>query len=111
MTELAVREKRIISRKNLMSYVSIYELDTCEYVGLIVDLSQGGMLLTSVEALNPGKLYRFGLIDTLEPNAPDQIAFEGKARWCKKSSSVFYDAGFEFINLTNTAKEKFGCYE
>lgn len=94
-----------------MSYVSVYELDTCEYVGLIVDLSSSGMLLTSVEALDPGKVYHFGLVDTLEPNAPDQISFEGRAQWCKKASSVFYDTGFEFTALTQAAKAKFGCFE
>jgi len=111
MTELAVKEKRTISRRNLMSYVSVYELEACEYVGLIVDLSSTGMLLTSVEALSPGKLYQFGLVDTLEPNAPDQIMFEGRARWCKKASSVFFDTGFEFVELTKPAKERLGCYE
>lgn len=108
---IAKKEQRENSRKNLMYYVSVYELDSNEYVGLMVDISKKGMLLTGVEYLDTGKSYRFGLIDISEPNAPQQVSFQAKACWCRKSSPTFYDTGFEFEDVTNQARERFESFE
>ncbi len=108
---IAKKELREHNRKNLMYYVSVYELDSNEYIGLMVDISKKGMLLTGVEYLDEGKTYKFGLIDASEPNAPQQVSFEAKARWCRKSSPTFYDTGFEFSNVSSEAKSRFDSFE
>lgn len=111
MSEPIVKERRNTCRRNLMYYVSVFELDTSEYVGLIVDLSESGMLLTGVERLEPGRVYHFGLVDVLEANAPEQISFGAVACWSKRASATFYDTGFEFLQLGNKAKQRFDSYE
>lgn len=107
----AKKDQRECNRKNLMYYVSVYELDSNEYVGLMVDISKKGMLLTGVEQLDQGKTYKFGLVDTSEANAPKQVSFEAKACWSRKSSPTFYDTGFEFEFVSDEAKDRFDSFE
>lgn len=105
-----VIDKRGESRKNLLYYVNVYDQVTAEYVGLILDVSEGGILVSGVMPLKQGKLYKFGLVDTTDVSAPSQIGFEARACWCRKCGENFYDTGFSFTNLPEFTREKLASF-
>lgn len=104
-------DKRMESRRNLLYYVNVYDQETSEYVGLILDVSSGGVLVSGVMPLKQGVVYKFGLVDTTDVSAPSQIGFEARACWCRKCGENFYDTGFKFTNLSEWAREKLVSYE
>ena len=106
-----VQDKRTEPRRNLLYYVNVYEHDTSEYVGLMLDISNSGILLSGVEPLTQGQLYTFGLVDTSDASSPNQIGFEAKACWCRKSSDDFYDTGLSFTGLSDVTREKLESFE
>jgi len=106
-----ILDKRMESRRNLLYYVNVYDQDTSEYVGLILDVSSGGVLVSGVMPLKQGNIYKFGLVDTTDVSAPSQIGFEAKACWCRKCGDNFYDTGLKFTDLSELAREKLVSYD
>lgn len=106
-----VPDQRSESRRNLLYYVNVYDLESSEYVGLILDVSEGGVLISGVEPLKQGEKYRFGLVDTSDASLPSQIGFEAKACWCRKCGDDFYDTGLAFTDLPESARAKLASFE
>ncbi|HEX4975145.1 MAG TPA: PilZ domain-containing protein [Pseudomonadales bacterium] len=105
-----VIDKRSQTRKNLLYYVNVYDQLTSEYVGLILDVSIGGVLVSGVMPLAKGRRYKFGLVNTADVSAPNQIGFEAKACWCRKCGENFYDTGFQFTDLPDLTREKLASF-
>lgn len=91
--------QRKFNRRHSIYYLRIYDRDTNELVGHMVDISEAGMMLVCENAIKPGTKYKLSmqLPDTI--NNSSQVEFDAKCRWCRNDTNPdFYDVGFEVLN-------------
>ena len=95
-------EKRKIARRNVSYYIPVIEADTTRLVGVILDISLGGLKIDSREPIPSGRIKEFYI------NLPNDIApqsagvFTGRSKWCSPDyidPSTYY-VGYEFVNVS-----------
>ena len=99
-------DRRQYIRKTLSSTVNVFDRNTHDYIGLVADYSDGGLLITSsVNPVEVGKTYQYLLMSQKETN--DEIIQRGPVDvvsvWCDRNSSSFYGIGFQIVTLSQTA--------
>ena len=100
-------EQRKYIRKSLHSKVSVFERNSNEYVGLLVDYSQGGfMVASSVQAMEIGGRYEYMLlVQSSEGSESTRLQLDAECVWCEKSSLSFYGIGFRLENISPEARQ------
>jgi hypothetical protein len=90
-------DKRSLKRVEPYYYLRVYDGNTKEYVGCVVDISKKGMKLLSEKQFVIGKLYnlRFPLPD--DSIFGDSMKVEARACWSTPlKNSAENEVGFEF---------------
>lgn len=99
-------ERRKVRRRNLFYYLEVFEEETKNFVGRLIDITPDGMMLESEEAIEVKKGYRLSME---LPNSfvwKPKIIFDAKSVWCRKEDDFErYKAGFQLQNL-DTKVEK-----
>lgn len=95
-------KRRKNKRVHLIYYLLVFDNDSDQLVGHIVDITTDGIKLMSRIPLIPDKIYNFKMI---LPEGIDEtsreISFKAKSRWCKdKMYSDFYGIGFKFEDIS-----------
>jgi hypothetical protein len=92
---------RKVPRRHLIYYLRVYDIDTGDLLGNLVDISTRGIMLVSETpiAINTTFAMRMMLPETLEGSR--EVEFRGVSRWCRNDVNMhFYDTGFELIDPT-----------
>lgn len=76
-------DRRRHERREAVAPIEILDANTGEVVGLLADISSGGMMLRSERALSPGRTMRLALVLPSGEYAESQIMFEASIRWCE----------------------------
>ena len=99
-------ERRKVRRRNLFYYLEVFEEETKNFVGRLIDITPDGMMLESEEAIEVKKGYRLSMELPNSFLRKSKIIFDAKSVWCKKESDFeTYKAGFQLQNL-DTKVEK-----
>ena len=102
-----VDERRNYVRKSLSSTVSVFDRNTNEYIGLVADWSEDGLLVTSsVNPIHIGGIYEYMLLSQ-SPNgsdATDRAQLDAESVWCERTSPSFYGTGFWLKLITPEAR-------
>lgn len=96
-----MNERRIYPRHQMICYLKLQDRDTGTVIGHVVDISPEGCLVMSDTPIEQLRTFNLQFLPTT--CAPEQPPLEIAAtcKWCKKEQCAgFYDAGFEFTNLT-----------
>jgi hypothetical protein len=93
-------ERRRFKRRYLMYYSRVYNRQTGEVLGYMVDLTPEGAMVISEEPIEVDKVFR------LRMDLPEEISdkacldFEAQSVWCKPDIDPhFYGTGFRILNL------------
>ncbi|HCK82426.1 MAG TPA: PilZ domain-containing protein [Candidatus Competibacter sp.] len=97
-------EKRRLKRWYLVMYLRVYDRDTNELLGHIVDINKEGMRLVNDKPLPVNQIYRLR-VDVPKEGAPRQrIHLEGETVWTGRDVNPdFYDTGFRMLNISTQA--------
>jgi c-di-GMP-binding flagellar brake protein YcgR len=99
-------EKRKVRRRNSFYYLEVFEEETKNFVGRLINITTDGIMLESEEPIEVKKGYRLSME---LPNSfvwKPKIIFDAKSVWCRKDGDFeTYKAGFQFQNL-DTKVEK-----
>ena len=99
-------ERRKVRRRNLFYYLEVFEEETKNFVGRLIDITTDGMMLECEEAIEVKKGYRLSMELPNSFLRKSKIIFDAKSVWCKKESDFeTYKAGFQLQNL-DTKVEK-----
>jgi len=99
-------ERRKVRRRNSFYYLEVFEEETKNFVGRLIDITPDGMMLESEEAIEVKKGYRLSMELPNSFLRKSKIIFDAKSVWCKKESDFeTYKAGFQLQNL-DTKVEK-----
>lgn len=104
-------DERTRVRHTLNYFLDVVDCNTDQKVGLMVDLSNRGLMVSSHHAMDIGAEYVFAVVDNRDEQAALQKApFTVKSVWCKKTTEDGFDIGFEFIEVPPGAKSVFESY-
>ena len=102
---MEISDERKIERKNLRFYVEVFNRDTDELIGRMVDITKGGIRLFSKQPIETNTVYpmRMNLPKSIEGS--DQVVFDANGIWCKPKISDqrlpdYYDSGYQLMNLS-----------
>jgi len=100
-------EQRKYIRKSLHSKVSVFERNTHEYVGLLADYSQEGiMVASSVQPMEIGRRYQYMLLVQSPVNGDTRrVQLDAECAWCEQGSLSFYGIGFRLENISPEARQ------
>lgn len=91
--------QRKVARRHLIYYLRVFDRDSKELLGNLVDISTRGIMLVSDHPLEVGKSFhlRMYLPETVEGSR--EVEFTAESRWCQNDANPdFYDTGFELID-------------
>lgn len=90
-------ERRRSKRFNVVN-LELFNNDTKEHVGKVINISKGGLLVTADQEFKPGEIHPFFIPFTQTVNGEIKFDFEAKIIWCRPNplSSAAYSIGIEF---------------
>ncbi len=99
---MAMQDRRKHKRRYLLYYARIFNADTSEMVGHLVDLTPEGLMMVSEKPILPGKQYNFRLELSEDISESQFLDFKACSVWCKPSKiESYYNVGFQTQSLTN----------
>lgn len=100
-------DRRNYVRKSLSSTVSVFDRKTNEYIGLVADWSEDGLLVTSsVMPIAVGTVYQYMLLAQSPGDSGEgkRGNVDAESVWCERSSPSFYGTGYRLINISPEAR-------
>lgn len=99
MVKPPLKEKRKLERIRVYYYLKVYDRNSRQDVGSVIDISMKGMKLISEIEFTPKSLHLFSI---RLPNGyiyGDEFDIDAEVRWCNKQDDVrYYETGFQFVN-------------
>jgi hypothetical protein len=94
-----IKEKRLIKRQQLKSYLQVYNRKTGKPIGYIVNLSSEGLRLVSNIPLLTHSVFEFRVKLPREVNGAKHIDFDALSCWCRPDVSPdSFDTGFKIVD-------------
>ncbi len=88
--------KRRLKRRDLIYYLSIFDRNTNQFVGQLVNITTEGIMLIAENPVKPNLCFEFRMVLPEKIDGRDEILFDAKSLWCKKDvNPSFYDVGFQ----------------
>jgi hypothetical protein len=90
---------RKVARRHLIYYLRVFDTDTGELLGNLVDISTRGVMLVSDRAIETDKSFKLRMVlpETIEGSR--EVVFNAISRWCGNDTNRdFYDTGFELVD-------------
>lgn len=94
-------DSRMHPRWVLKSNVSVFEQQSKEYLGLLVDCSDQGLMISTYDSLEPGTKLFLELVD-IPANVSDRRSGQCTAEvvWCDKITPSLYGNGFRIMECS-----------
>lgn len=101
----STKEQRMHPRWILKSTVSVFEHGSKEYLGLLVDCSEGGIMISSYEAMPVGTRLQLDLVD-IPPNIDGRRTGHCIAEvvWSDKMTPSLYGNGCTISDVSDMMK-------
>mgnify|MGYP000110462321 FL=1 len=105
------KENRMSARQVLDGTVSLFMHDSKEYIGLMVDFSATGIMLSSYTPLEVGSILEVDIVD-IPPNIDSRRTGQVKAQvmWTDRITPSMYGNGCKVIELSDRAKLMLASY-
>ncbi len=97
-------EKRRIKRWYLVMYLRVYDQDTNELLGHIVDINKEGMRLVSDKPLPLNQTFRLWVDVPKEDTPRQRLELEAESLWTGRDINPdFYDTGLRVLSISTQA--------
>ena len=101
-----MKDTRTLKRRHLIYYLEVYDEDSGDLIGHLVDLTTSGLKIVGKKPFKVGKSYRMKMILPEGYFKENVVHFEGLTKWCGNDVNPdFYDAGIEVINLDKEVRK------
>ena len=95
-----MKDKRKIKRRFLLYYMRVYNAETHQQVGNLVDITPQGIMVVSEHPLPEGKTIRLRVEVTDEVADKPFMEFSAHSKWCEHDVIPnMYNTGFEILDL------------
>jgi hypothetical protein len=93
--------KRQLKRVHLIYYLRIFDSNSGENIGHLVDITTRGIMMISEHPVSPGKDFSFKMQLPGVITGREEIEFTAQSLWCKKDINPdFYVSGCEITNIS-----------
>lgn len=93
-------EARSYKRRHLIYYLEVYDDETGDLLGHLVDLTTEGMMLITKKEVLPDKNFRLGMMLPEEYFKEGILKIEARSMWSRKDVNPdFYAVGFKTYDL------------
>ncbi len=97
-------EKRSKKRKRLIYYLSVFDRNTDEFIGQLVDITTEGMMLTCEAPVKENTLFQIRMVLPEIIEGSKYVMFDAMSLWNKKDVNPnFHLIGFKFTNISQRA--------
>lgn len=105
-------DQRMHPRWVLKSSVSVFDEKSKEYIGLLVDCSEQGVMISTYDELKPGTSLALSLVD-IPPNINGRRTGNCIAEvvWCDKLTPSLYGTGCRISNASDMLHTMLKSYE
>ncbi|NOX87971.1 MAG: PilZ domain-containing protein [Calditrichaeota bacterium] len=94
-------EQRKLHRRHLIYYLRVFDRETGEVIGHLINITPEGIMVISENPLETNKTYKLKMDLPSDIFEKTEIEFDAESRWCKKDvNPEFYDTGFSILNLS-----------
>ncbi len=100
-------DERKLSRNTLNYFIDVFNLEEDIPVGLLVDISDDGMMINFRQELAVNQVYDLSvpLEDRMDS---EKVSFKARSMWCKKiGEGGNYDVGFKLTEASEGAQKVF----
>lgn len=102
---MEISDERKIERKNLRYYVEVFNRDTDELIGRMVDITKDGIRLFCKQPIDTSTVYPMRMNLPKSCEGSEQVVFDANSIWCKPKTSDhgltdYYDTGYQMMNLS-----------
>lgn len=92
-------ERRSILRRHLIYYLRVWEQESGELLGHVVDMTTDGLMLISEKAIPTGKVLAMEIRWQAPEGEPINMRFRAESRWSNNDANPeFYDTGFKLLD-------------
>ncbi len=111
MMSTSVTDQRMHPRWTLKSSVSVFEQQNKEYLGLLVDCSEQGLMISSYDYLAPGTRLQLDLVD-IPPNIDNRRTGQGVVEvvWSDKITPSLYGNGCRLVESSSMLQSMIRSY-
>ena len=104
-----MHERREVKRRHLFFHLRVFDRDSGEKLGHLVDITSDGVMLISETPIKTDIIYKLKMKLPAEVLGVEQLNFTAKSMWCKKDVNPdFYDTGFQ---ITEASREHLAVVE
>ena len=95
-----MKEKRKIKRRYLLYYMRVYDNDSHQQIGNLVDITTVGAMVVSETPLPVKKTYHLKLELSEDVSDKPYLEFTARSLWCQPDVEPhFFNTGFKIIKL------------
>ncbi len=92
--------RRKLQRRHLIYYLRVFDINSHELLGHIMDITVEGALLISEQPIKTDTIFRLKMILPDEITRRKDIQYTARSVWCKKDPNPdFYNTGFQFQTI------------
>lgn len=104
-------DQRKENRTHLIYYLRVFDRRSHSLFGHVVDISPGGMLITSDKPMDTAAQYHLALEDISTIDHLATLDVDAECRWCQEDTpGGLYDAGFQLIDPSHRITEMLTAY-
>lgn len=97
-------EGRFLKRRHLIYYLEVYDQESGELLGHLVDITTRGIKLVGKQPLTGKELYRMRMMLPTEYFSEGELRFTARPLWSSNDINPdFFDTGFEAVDLDERA--------
>jgi Tfp pilus assembly protein PilZ len=100
-TEGTMKERRKLTRRNLMSYSQVFDIYGGLLLGFLADLTESGAMVIGEKAVEPGREMTLSIeLPELRDIQAHKLLIDARVVWCLPDiSPEFQNIGLEFKKL------------
>ncbi|PLY12346.1 MAG: PilZ domain-containing protein [Sedimenticola sp.] len=98
-SQIEEKDRRRVLRRHLIYYLRVWDLQSDEMIGHIVDITTTGLMLISEQPIELNRKYELEVRWHDPESGPRKLRFNAESRWCSNDiNSAFYDTGFKLLD-------------
>jgi hypothetical protein len=102
-------DRRKLPRRHLYFYSRVFDEDTREMVGRLVDINTQGMMLISEQPIDGQSQFKFKLVLPKAIEGKKELHLEAESKWSRQAlNQDLYDNGFRLVNVSSRDAEMIG---
>ena len=99
-----MEERRKERRRHLYYYSRVFDEQTHEMAGRLVDITKSGLMLISEKPAQKDTVYKFKVVLPEPIDGQRALEIVAKSKWSRQTSyQDLYDNGFQITDISNQA--------